>query len=273
MNLKFRRAAKGAEATASQMTLMDHLRELRNRVFKAVCTIVVIAIVAYFVYDPIFRFMTEPYCRSIEGTSRDCQFYLSDLLGGFLLRLKVSMYVGFIGALPVILWQLWRFIMPGLYKNERRYTIAFVASSILLFLLGAALAYYTLPPMLSWLQDSGGPAKSITYIPSPDKYFWLSALMMLAFGVGFEFPLLLIALQIVGVLNYQQLAQVRRYAAVGITAVVAVITPGGDPISLIVLSVPLYLFYEMSIIVGRLMSRSKKKKANELERVDATTSS
>jgi len=273
MKLPFRRAPKGAEATTSQMTLMDHLRELRNRIFKAVCAIVVIAVVAYFLYDPIFRFMTEPYCRSIEGTDRTCSFYLSDLLGGFLLRLKVSMYVGFIGALPVILWQLWRFIMPGLYKNERRYTITFVASSIVLFILGAALAYYTLPPMLSWLQDSGGPSNSITFIPSPDKYFWLSALMMLAFGVGFEFPLLLIALQIVGVIDYTQLARVRRYAAVGITAVVAVITPGGDPISLIVLSVPLYLFYEMSIVVGRLMGRSKNKKARELERVDATSAS
>jgi len=245
------------------MSLMDHLRELRNRLVKICAALMVATIAAYFVYDPIFRFMTNPYCRSIEGGDKACTFYLTDLLGGFLLRIKVAGWTGFIVCLPIVLWQLWRFIMPGLYKNERRYTIAFVVSSVVLFALGATLAYYTLPPMLTWLTDAAGPSSLIEEIPSPDRYFWLSALMMLGFGIGFEFPLLLIALQMVGVLDNAVLRKNRRFAAVGIVIVVALLTPGGDPISLVVLSLPMYLFYEASILAGFFINRRKRKREAE----------
>jgi sec-independent protein translocase protein TatC len=253
------------------MSLGDHLRELRTRLMIMVGTLVVFTCGAYFIYDQVFRFMTAPYCRAIEDTGKPCTFYLTDILGGFLLHVKVAGWTGFMCALPVILWQLWRFVMPGLYKNERRYTIAFVVSSIFLFLWGAILAYYTLPPMLSWLMDSAGPDKLIQQIPSPDRYFWLSALLMLAFGIGFEFPLVLIGLQMVGVLKTSLLSKSRRFAAVLILVVVAVITPGGDPISLIVLSAPMYVFYEMSIVVGHLLDR-RRRKADQLKQAAAAES-
>ena len=122
----FGRERKGAEGDAAQMTLMDHLRELRNRLIKSVIVIVLGGIVCYIFYDQIFRLFVHPYCVSVEGTKNDCQLYLPDLLNGFLLRMKVATYGGLIVALPVILWQLWRFIMPALYKKERRYAIYFV---------------------------------------------------------------------------------------------------------------------------------------------------
>ncbi len=253
---------RGAEGDAAQMTLMDHLRELRNRIVKCVIALVVGAIVGWFLYERVFRFMTDPYCQGVKGTDKECQLYFTDLLAGFLLHLKVSTYVGLLIALPVILWQLWRFITPGLYRNERRYAFAFVSASLTLFTLGAALAYITLPPMISWLVDNSGPTELVSQITTADRYFWLAAMLMVGFGIGFEFPIVLVALQIVGILDNKVLRSYRRHAMVGIVALVAVITPGGDPVSLIALSIPMYLFYEAAILIGWLIARRKRADAH-----------
>lgn len=255
--MSIRRNPKGAEADGAQMSLMDHLRELRSRLIKCAVAILVAGVASYIFYEQIFTFVTAPYCRSL-ASGDECTLYAFDLLAGFVLRMKVAMYGGFLFALPVILWQLWRFIMPGLYKNERRYALAFVFSSTVLFAAGATAAYLTLPQMIEWLAENGGP---VTYLNSADRYFWLSALMALGFGIGFEFPLLLIALQLVGVLDNSTLRQFRRQAICGIVIIVAVITPGGDPISLIALSVPMYIFYEVSILVGRVITRRRARDA------------
>jgi sec-independent protein translocase protein TatC len=159
--------------------------------------------------------------------------------------------------MPVILWQLWRFITPGLYPHEKRYAIPFLASALSLFVLGAGLAFYTLPRALQFLISIGGEGNFVTAF-APDKYFTLVTYMMLAFGIGFEFPILLIFLQLVGVLSVQSLKQARRYAIVGICILVAVITPSGDPISMLMLSVPMVVFYEVSILVGRMLERRRK---------------
>jgi sec-independent protein translocase protein TatC len=237
------------------MTLVDHLRELRTRLVKAAAALVVGMIVMYFLYMPIFRFASKPYCKAVRGSIQaNCNLYFHGLLDGFLLRLQVAGYLGFVLALPVIAWQLWRFIAPGLYKKEKRYAVAFVAASTFLFACGAVLAYLTLPPMFNWLIGNGGPG---VYQNRADDYFHLMAIMMLAFGISFEFPLLLVVLQLVGVLDNSVLRQYRRHAFVGIVVVVAVVTPGGDPISLFALSIPLYIFYEMSILFGRVMTRRR----------------
>jgi sec-independent protein translocase protein TatC len=250
------RTPAGAEGDNAQMALMDHLRELRNRIIKCAVSIVFFGIICYLFYDQIFEFFTHPYCVSVEGTNQECTLYAFDILGGFLLRMKVAGIGGLVLSVPVILYQLWRFVVPGLYKNERRYTIMFVAGSSVLFAFGAVMAYYTLPPMITWLQGNGGP---VTYVTAADKYFWLTALMVAAFGVGFEFPIVLIALQLVGVLEPSTLAGIRRQAACGIVIGVAVLTPGGDPISLLALSIPMYLFYELSILIGRIVVRRRQK--------------
>jgi sec-independent protein translocase protein TatC len=243
------------------MSLMDHLRELRNRIVKCVVAVLVFGIVCYVFYDRIFTFFTHPYCVSVRGTNRSCRLYSFDLIGGgFLLRMKVATIGGLVLAVPVILYQLWRFVVPGLYRNERRYTIAFVLGSSILFAFGAVMAYYTLPPMISWLQGNGGP---VTYVTAADKYFWLTALMVAAFGVGFEFPMVLVALEVVGILDPSTLARVRRQAICGIVIVVAVLTPGGDPVSLLALSAPMYVFYELSILIGRLIRRRRRSAAPE----------
>src|SRR5262249_23157081 len=147
-------------------------------------------------------------------------------------------------AMPVILWQLWRFVTPGLYAHEKKYAVPFLGSALALFVTGALLAFYTLPRALQFLISIGGSGNFVTAF-APDKYFTLITYMMLAFGIGFEFPVVLIALEMIGVLKVEQLIAARRFAIVGITIVVAVITPSGDPISMLMLSVPMVLFYEV----------------------------
>jgi sec-independent protein translocase protein TatC len=178
---------------------------------------------------------------------------VTDPLEGFAVRVKVTGYVGIALAMPVILWQLWRFITPGLYSHERRLALPFVASTLLLFALGAGIAYWTMPKALQFLGNIGG--KDLVQIYSPTKYFQLITYMMLAFGAGFEFPIILVFLQMAGILTSAQLRSWRRYAVVVIFVVVAVATPSGDPYSLFALSVPMCLFYEGSIVVGRIMGK------------------
>jgi sec-independent protein translocase protein TatC len=158
--------------------------------------------------------------------------------------------------MPVVLWQVWRFVSPGLYENEKRYAVPFMVSGLLLFLLGASLAYWTLPRALEFLNDIGGSEIETNY--RPGSYIQLVTYMMLAFGVGFEFPILLVFLQLAGILEPATLRRFRRYAIVLITVLVAVITPSGDPFSMLALSVPMVLFYEASILIGRLITRRRE---------------
>ena len=152
-----------------------------------------------------------------------------------------------------MIWQLWRFIKPGLYAREKRYAVPFVLSSILLFLLGALLAIWTFPKTLDFFAAFGGEELELLY--TPGKYLNLLVLMMFIFGLGFEFPIVLVFLQIAGILHWRRLAAWRRYAIVGIFVVDAVITPSGDPVTLLAMAVPMVLFYEASILIGRFALR------------------
>jgi sec-independent protein translocase protein TatC len=169
--------------------------------------------------------------------------------------MRLAAYGGIGLAMPVILWQIGQFVTPGLYPHERRYAVRCEVSALVLFLLGAGLAYYTLPRALQFLVSIGGDELVTAF--APGKYFTLITYMMLAFGIGFEFPILLIFLQMAGILSVGHLRQARRYAIVGICVLVAVITPSGDPISMLMLSVPMVLFYEASIIAGRVIQRRR----------------
>lgn len=241
-----------------RMTLMEHLTELRDRIIKIVIAIAVGMAISFLLYNHIFHILLGPYKDvAAKESLTGGKLLLSDPLGGFAIRMKMAAYGGIAIAMPVILWQLWRFITPGLYAHEKRYAIPFLLSALSLFIMGALLAFYTLPKALQWLISVGGKGNFVTAF-APDKYFTLIVYMMLAFGVGFEFPIVLVFLQMVGILNVRRLSQARRYAIVGICIVVAVITPSGDPISMLVLAVPMCLFYEAAILVGRLLERRKK---------------
>ena len=245
----------------ARMSLMEHLTELRDRLIKVVIALVLGMVLAFFLYDHIFNFLLQPYediaNARPETSLGDGRLLQVDPLEGFGVRMKLALYGGIAIAMPVILWQLWRFVTPGLYDHEKRYAIPFIVSALTLFVLGAGLAYYTLPRALEFLIDIGGSENFVTAF-APGKYFTLITYMMLAFGIGFEFPILLIFLQMAGIIGPQQLRQARRYAIVGICVLVAVITPSGDPISMLMLSVPMVVFYEASIVIGRILQRRKR---------------
>jgi len=204
------------------------------------------------VYEPILSFLKQPYCDTLPA-GRTCSLYVQDPLEGFAIRLRVAGYTGLFLAFPVVLWQLWRFITPGLHPREKRYAIPFILSSVVLFAAGAALAYVTFANALSFLQTVGGPDFQEIY--SPGKYLRLVLLMFLAFGIAFEFPVILVFLELAGVLGSTQLRRWRRWAAVLILVVAAIITPSQDPWTLLTMAGPMYLFYEAAILIGRLLKK------------------
>jgi len=247
------------QAPGGQMTLVEHLTELRKRLVISVVAIAVGMVVVTIFYNDIIHWLVEPYAQAFpENKGRLLQI---DPMEGFGVRIKATTYGAIAVAMPVLLWQIWRFISPGLYDNEKRYAVPFVLSAIVLFLLGAYLAYWTMPKALDWLGDIGGGGLFEQQY-QPGKYFQLILYMMLAFGVGFEFPIVLIFLQLAGILKASQLRQVRRYAIVGITLLVAIITPSGDPISMLALSIPMVLFYEIAIIIGSWLTRGRRQGAD-----------
>jgi sec-independent protein translocase protein TatC len=238
-----------------RMTIWEHLAELRSRLIKCCIAIVAGAVIGWIVYPAVLDFLRQPYCN-IQPDS--CEFLALDPLEPFAIRLKVSAFIGIVIAMPVLLWQVWRFVTPGLYPHEKKYAIPFVVSSMALFLFGATLAYYTLTPALEFLIDLGGGNIHSQY--SPSSYITLLLYMMLAFGAGFEVPVLLVALQMIGVLKPRQLLGWWRPAIVVIAIVAAVITPSGDPISMSALMFPMIILYFGAIGVGAIFYRRKRKK-------------
>ena len=235
------------------MTLGEHLAELRNRLIIAVTAFVIAAIVTFIIYSHILHFLQAPYCK--VAPKGQCQLYVTSPLDPLSLRIHLSTYGGLVLASPVILWQFWRFITPGLKRNEKRYAIPFIAASIVLFCGGAVLAYYTFPHALRFLSAIGGP--TLKQIYNPNSYLGLIVALMFVFGITFEFPVVLVSLEAAGVLSPKRLSSWRRWAIVLITIVAAVITPSGDPFSMLALAVPLYFFYEVSIVIGKLLRRNK----------------
>src|SRR5436309_4826598 len=236
-----------------RMTLIEHLIELRKRIIVCAVAVGVAAVAGWFLYPWVSNVLLHPYrdiaSRSIAGGN----LIATSPIEGFAVRMKITVYVAIALAMPVILWEIWRFVSPGLYKHERRYALPFVVSAIVLFIMGAALAYWTLPKALDWLSNVGG--NNITQAYTADKYYQLIAYMMLAFGICFEFPIVLIFLQMAGIVSTDWLRKYRRHAIVAIFVIVAVATPSNDPISLFALSIPMVFFYEAAVIVGRIRNR------------------
>lgn len=242
------------------MTLTEHLAELRRRLIICLLAVAVGGVIAFIFYPQILDWLTGPYRDVCEAKNLTCpgKLVITDPLEGFAVRMKVTGYGGLVLALPVVLWQIWRFVTPGLYENEKRYAIPFVFASVALFIMGALIALWTFPKALQFLISFSGDVQPLF---APGAYLSLIMLMMLGFGLGFEFPVFLVALELVGVLTPQQLSGARRFAIVGIVVVVAVATPSGDPYSLLALSIPLIIFYEVAIVIGKLMVRHRTRSA------------
>jgi sec-independent protein translocase protein TatC len=244
-------------ADDGRMTLYQHLAELRKRIVISILAIAAGALIGWFCYDQAISFMRHPYCsfvahhpsKSISG----CNLVTNGPLEGFTTRLRISAYLGIALASPVIFWELWRFVTPGLRKNEKRYVVPFVSAAVVLFAAGVATAIFIFPKALDWLISVSG--NGIVPLFSPGKYFSLYVLMCLIFGLVFTYPLFVVFLEISGVVPSAKWRKWRRPAIVVLCAVAAIITPSSDPFSFLAMAIPMLIFYEAAIIVGRLLHK------------------
>jgi len=260
MKLPFRRQARPKITSPDdRMTLTEHLAELRTRIIRSLLAVVLGVVLILAFYDPVLRFLKRPYVNLCEEKPEG--FCTPDLfslgpLDGFTTRLSIATYGGIILALPVIMWQIWRFVVPALHAKEKKYAIPFVLSSVALFALGGAIAYWTMGKALEFLISWSGDGVVQVYPVS--KYVSLLGLMVAAFGIGFEFPVLLVFLQLVGVLTPQTLLKGWRYAILAIFVLAAVITPSGDPYSMMALAGPMSVFYLIAVLIGWLFQKRKR---------------
>lgn len=245
---------EAAPTLGGHMTIWEHIGELRTRLLRVIIAVSVGALAGWFLYPYVLNFLQHPFCQ-VQPT---CQFIATEPLQAFGLRIKMSAYIGIAVAMPVILWQVWRFVTPGLYSHEKKYAIPFMVSALALFAMGASVAYFSLNPTLEFLTSIGG--SDITPFYTAESYVTLIVWMMLAFGVGFEFPVILVALQLTNVLTPRRLMQWWRMAIVLIAIIAAVITPSGDPISMIALAVPMLVLYFISAGVGAILLALRRRR-------------
>ena len=261
--LRFRPNKPSPEA----MTLGEHLGELRYRLIVSVSAFAAMAILAAVAYEPILHVLIRPLCSvaarpahhvassatPLFGSNGSCNLYVTSPLDGLSLRVKIALFGGLVLASPVILFQIWRFVTPGLKARERKYAVPFVSAAFVLFILGALTAYVTLPHALGFLKSVGGPNLQAIYDPIP--YLGLIILMMTLFGLTFQFPVVLVSLELARVVTPAKLLRSWRWAVIAITVVAAVATPSSDPFSMLALAVPLIAFYFISIGIGKLLGR------------------
>ncbi|EFK98810.1 MULTISPECIES: twin-arginine translocase subunit TatC [Streptomyces] len=249
-----------------RMPLMDHLRELRNRLAKGVLGIVVVTIVAAFFYQDIVDFVTRPIMHSVGCTEAfsdlaqrekgECaRIVMNGLLSPFSLAIKVSLMAGVIGSSPIWLYQLWGFIAPGLHRNEKKYAFGFVGAGVPLFLVGAFLAYRTLPTMAKVLLDFT-PTNAENQLPLDDLLNLITR-MVLVFGASFELPLLLVMLNLTHIITGKRMLSWWRWMIMGITVFAAVATPSTDPVSMLALAGPIWVLYFGATLFALLNDRRR----------------
>ncbi|MCP3988790.1 MAG: twin-arginine translocase subunit TatC [Actinomycetia bacterium] len=257
MKLPFK--SSGADDTTApqegEMSLLGHLSELRTRLIRSVIAIVVGTIIVYIFNKRIFGFLEKPYCDQQEALGNECEFIIRSPTESFSVVLAISGYGGLLLALPVVLYQLGKFVMPGLYPSERKVLFPFFGASIVLLFLGLASGYLLMPKTLSVLTSFG--SDNFVDFFSPREYIGLFVKMLLAFGLAAELPLILIFLQLVGIVSTATLRKNRRIAVVAVVILAAIVTPTGDPFTLGVLAIPMYLFYELAVIVGGRMTKHR----------------
>jgi sec-independent protein translocase protein TatC len=238
------------------MPLLEHLIELRRRLIWSAVTFLVCFGVAYFFSARIYFFLAEPLARVLrEQGNPDPHLIYTQLYEAFFTRIKVAFFGGAFVAFPVIATQIWLFVAPGLYRSEKRALLPFLAATPILFLLGAALAYYFVFPFAwrffaSFQDPTGGGGVPIELLPHVSEYLDLVMKLIFAFGITFQLPVALTLLAKVGITSSAQLKKFRRYAYVGMFVIAAILAPP-DVITQTGLALPLILLYEISIISAR----------------------
>ncbi|MER6389107.1 twin-arginine translocase subunit TatC [Streptomyces sp. NPDC059382] len=262
-----RKQEKADKDAEGRMPLVEHLRELRNRLLKSVLAIILITSVAAFFYKDLIDFMLKPMLGSVGCTDgvvsqrngRPCaDMTVNGLIAPFSIALKVSLTAGIVLSAPVWLYQLWAFVAPGLHGHEKKYAISFVAVGAPLFGAGAVLAYKILPQTATILLEFT-PDHARNLLPV-DDYLDLVTRMVVVFGLAFELPLLLILLNFTGVLTAKRLASWWRVMVLGITIFSAFATPTGDPLTMVSLAAPIVALYFIALGICLINDRRRRRK-------------
>lgn len=253
---RFRR--RRARGTAT-MPVMEHLTELRKRIVISLASFVLFSIVLYVFFNPVLDFLLRPLC-SIDPDNlgpQGCKLIFSGVMEAFTTRLKLTAMVGILASSPIWLYQVWAYVIPALTNKERRYAKPFLFSSLALLLLGSTFAYLSMPMGLRFLITVGGP-DMVPFLRA-ETYLNFVGLLLIGFGVAFEVPLVIFFLGLAGVISVEQLRRRRKIAVVAVAAMGALVTPSQDPYTMLLLAVPMYLFYELTILVLSVILRRKAK--------------
>ena len=257
------------EVEASSAPLVEHLAELRNRLIWSLLAFVVAMCLCFIVWEPVYDFLTIPLCDALIARGQECELVFLSVQEGFFLAFQISVIAGLVLSFPIISYQMWRFVAPGLYRNEKKAFLPFLLASPFMFFLGAFFAYYIVTPMaftfFLGFQDPGtlttegettaGAAAAMVFQGSAQSYLSLTMSFIVAFGLCFQLPVLLTLMGRAGIISSHALVRTRKYAIVAILILAAVATPP-DMMSQIILFAAVYPLYEVSIL---LMRRNEKK--------------
>ena len=256
----------------SSAPLIEHLAELRTRILYSLGAFIVAMVICFTVWNPIFNFLTHPICDALADRQQDCGLVLIKLQEGFFVAVRISVLGGFALAFPVIAYQMWRFVAPGLYRNEKQAFLPFILASPAMFIAGAAFAYYIVLPIafnffLNFQQNFGGDPTTgtigedapagIVFQGSMEQYLSLTTSFVMAFGLCFQLPVLLTLMGKAGLITSRGLAGMRRYAMVLILVVAALVTPP-DVMSQMILFGAIYPLYEVSILLIRRIEKQRE---------------
>lgn len=259
---------RSAQSSAA-MPLTEHLRELRSRLVKSAIALVAGMVVGWIYYDQLFAWLSAPFSGAVEqarAQGRSITLALTGVADPFILQLQIAALAGIVLSSPVWLYQLWRFITPGLHRHERRWAIGFVAVAFPLFIAGVLVAYSVMPIGLQLLL--GFTPENVENIVSVDRYLSFFMRTVLVFGVGFLVPLLLVLLNFAGVVSGRRLLSWWRWIIIVVLIFAAVATPTGDPINLMLLAGPILLLVALAVGVALLNDRRRARRRREAGEID-----
>jgi sec-independent protein translocase protein TatC len=234
----------------TQDTFISHLVELRDRLLRAILAVILVFLCLFPLARELYALLAQPLMAALPAGG---QMIATDVVGVFLVPVKVAFLVAFLIALPYVLYQIWAFVAPGLYANEKRLVLPLVFASSVLFLVGMSFAYFLVFPMVFRFMAKIAP-EGVAWMTDIDKYFSFVLTTFVAFGVTFEVPVLVIVLVRVGVISLDKLKEIRPYVVVGAFVIGAVFTPP-DVISQFMLAVPLWFLYELGLVLARFVGR------------------